>query len=287
MATSPVVRQQQAVAAGTNTAKNQANYSSLQQQVNNGDWRLRLSLAPGSNYLYNSPNPGILAPLRITNGVIFPYTPTIDVNYVANYQQQDLTHTNYKGYYYQSSAVGPIGISCVFTAQDVAEANYLLAVIHFLRSATKMFYGQDAQRGTPPPLLYLNGLGQYQFSHQTCVLQQFSYKLPADVDYVRAGQSNNVGLNLGLQRPKQSIATSSLFAGAQRLINVLLPKGATPTVASTIQNVPTLGLNSPTYVPTKIEISISLLPMQSRQQVSSQFSLRDFSNGNLLRGGFW
>lgn len=281
------IAQSLAVAAGTNIARNQANYSALQQQPNNGDWRLRLSLAPGSNYLYNSGEPGILQPLQVTNGVIFPYTPTIDVKYSAVYQQQSLTHSNYKGYYYQSSEVGPIGISCVFTAQDVNEANYLLAVIHFFRSATRMFYGQDTQRGAPPPLLYLNGLGQYQFSNQACVLQDFSYKLPADIDYVRAGSPNNVGLNLSLQRSIQSVATSSLFAGAQRLVNALLPIGATPTNVATIQNVPTLGLDSPTYVPTKIEISVSLLPMQSRQQVSSQFSLRDFANGNLLRGGFW
>jgi hypothetical protein len=29
------------------------------------------------------------------------------------------------------------------------------------------------------------------------------------------------------------------------------------------------------------------LPVQSRQQVSNQFSVKDFANGNLLKGGFW
>jgi hypothetical protein len=48
-----------------------------------------------------------------------------------------------------------------------------------------------------------------------------------------------------------------------------------------------LGLNSPTYVPTKMEISITLLPIQSRQQVSKQFSVKEFANGNLIKGGFW
>lgn len=41
-----------------------------------------------------------------------------------------------------------------------------------------------------------------------------------------------------------------------------------------------------TYVPTKMEISITLLPMQTREQVSKQFSLENFANGNLLKG-FW
>jgi hypothetical protein len=42
-----------------------------------------------------------------------------------------------------------------------------------------------------------------------------------------------------------------------------------------------------TYVPTKIDISLTLLPMQTRDQVSKLFSLADFANGNGLRGGFW
>jgi hypothetical protein len=50
---------------------------------------------------------------------------------------------------------------------------------------------------------------------------------------------------------------------------------------------PTLGTNNPTYVPTKIEISLGLLPIQSRSQVSKQFSLKQFANGDLLKGGFW
>jgi hypothetical protein len=36
-----------------------------------------------------------------------------------------------------------------------------------------------------------------------------------------------------------------------------------------------------------MEISITLLPMQSRTQVSQQFSVKGFANGDLLKGGFW
>ena len=52
-------------------------------------------------------------------------------------------------------------------------------------------------------------------------------------------------------------------------------------------SISTLGVNDPNYVPTKMTIRISLLPVQSRSQVSQQFSLQNFANGNLLRGGFW
>jgi hypothetical protein len=47
------------------------------------------------------------------------------------------------------------------------------------------------------------------------------------------------------------------------------------------------GIGQTTYVPTKIEIAIVLHPLQTRQQVSQVFSLENFANGNLLKGGFW
>ena len=264
-------------------ARQQQSISSQRKQVNNGDWRVRLRLAPQSKYLYKAPQPGILQPLDVTDGVIFPYTPTITTNYRANYTPYDLTHSNYKGYWYSSSAVEPITITGMFTAQDTAEANYLLAVIHFFRSATKMFYGQDAERGAPPPVCYLSGHGEYQFNEHSCLIQNFNYTLPADVDYVRAGSPGNTGVNLTTRRDRQTVATNGIFGSLNRLAAAFLTKGAIPGPPAP----PTLGLNRPTYVPTRMEITIQLLPIQSRQQVSTQFSVKEFANGNLLRGGFW
>lgn len=255
-----------------------------QNKAQAGDWRVRLRLAPQSNYLYNDPQCGpVLWPLRNTDGVIFPYTPKIDTAYKANYSAYDLTHSNYRGYFYQGSYVDAININAMFTAQDTSEANYLLATIHFFRSATKMFYGQDAQRGSPPPLVYLSGLGDYQFAEHPCVISQFNYNLPADVDYIRAQSGGTNGTNFQIQRDRQTIAGNPLSYALQRLATVGLTKGA-------LDNRPasgTLGLDNPTYVPTKIDIQLTLFPIQSREQVSKQFSVKNFANGNLLKGGFW
>jgi hypothetical protein len=30
-----------------------------------------------------------------------------------------------------------------------------------------------------------------------------------------------------------------------------------------------------------------LIPLQSREQISKQFSLKGFANGDLIKGGFW
>ena len=280
--------------AALDQARAQNTIANQRKNPNNADWRVKLRLAPGASYLYNAPAPGILQPLKDQGGVIFPYTPTISTSYKANYSSYDLTHSNYKGYYYQGSVVEPVTLSCVFTAQSTVEAQYLLAVIHFFKSVTKMFYGQDAERGTPPPLVYLTGLGEYQFNEHACVVQSFTYDLPTDVDYIRARSPNINNSNMLNQRQASNARSpgttwgngvlGNFLGGAiNRLANAGVPKGAV--------NMPpapaTFGLNSPTYVPTKMNIAITLLPVQSRKQQSQQFSLRQYANGDLLKGGFW
>jgi hypothetical protein len=293
---SNIVAQQNAVTAGlTDAARNQAAVRSLRNnKAQSTDWRVRLRLAPNSNYLYNEPSvgpfgptngPGILAALRATDGVIFPYTPSIETAYKANYEAYDLTHSNYRGYFYRNSYVDVINLRATFTAQDTNEANYLLAVIHFFRSATKMFYGQDASlRGAPPPLVYLNGYGNYQFNEHPCVISQFNYNLPPDVDYIRCQSWLNNNTNLQLARLRSPIANNPLAYSVNRLLNSRLLPGAKDFRPSLANN---LADGEPTYVPTKMEISISLLPIQSRAQVSQNFSVKGFADGNLLKGGYW
>jgi hypothetical protein len=276
---------QSRIEAQTREAQRQQTYINQQRQINNQDWRLRLSLAPQSNYLYNVPDAGILDPLKPSNGVIFPYTPQISTSYKANYSPTDLTHSNYRGYFYQNSYTDSVTVTATFTAQNTREANYLLAVIHFFRSVTKMFYGQSQNLGSPPPICYLNGLGEYQFNKHPVVVSQFNYTLPSDVDYIRAGSSNNLQLNQNPLRDKQATTTNSGLNSVLRLANAFLKPGASRDLrppTSTLTRV-----NSPTYVPTKMEIVITLLPMQSRTQVSQQFNLQTFANGQQLKGGFW
>jgi hypothetical protein len=273
-----------AITTGVRQAQNQESTSSLSQQPPiNTDWRVTLRLAPGSNYLYNAPQAGLLQPLKTTNGVIFPYTPQISTAYKANYTPYDLTHSNYRGYFYQNSYTDQITLNATFTAQSTSDAAYVLAVIHFFRSVTKMFYGQDAQRGSPPPLVFLSGLGDYQFNNHPCLVSQFNYTLPADVDYISSGSPNNLGLNL---QPLQNLYSTTLNAVAPtvtRLAAAFLPRGAENALPAPLQSL----LANPTYVPSKIEIALTLLPVQSRSQVSKQFSLKNFANGQLLKGGFW
>jgi hypothetical protein len=254
-----------------------------------GDWRVRLALAKNATYLYKDSNNALLEPLAGTSGVVFPYMPKIETSYTANYSDTALTHSNYKGYFYNSSFVGDISITGTFTAQDTREANYLLAVIHFFRSVTKMFYGQDPQRGSPPPLVYLSGLGNYQFNDHPCVVKTFQYSLPNDVDYIRTKPNNyNLNFNQNLNKTQAS-PTPGIGSVLSRILNSGLRKGALPGTGSqelVVQQSVT-NLADSTYVPTKIEIQLTLLPIQTRSQQSQQFSVKDYSSGKLLAGGFW
>jgi hypothetical protein len=247
-----------------------------------GDWRVRLSLAPGATYLYKASNPGILAPLAQTAGIIFPYTPSISLTYQANYDPSNIQHSNYKIFQYQNSAVESITVGCDFTAQDTYEANYLLAVIHFLRSATKMFYGQDKNpvAGIPPPLCYLHGLGQFQFNGHPLVINNFTYALPTDVDYIKA-----TGGTDALPEVKATAQTVE----QRRLGSQVSPNGNKPPAK--------LGDGSSsgvTYVPTKISLQFTAYPVVARNDISQKFSLAEYATGQLLLGnkksngrGYW
>ena len=262
------------------------------QENPQNDWRVRLSLAPGSDYLYNAfynidqsdtAGPGILAPLKETDGVIFPYTPSIQVSYTATYDQTHPVHSNYVIYQYKNSAVEQITITCDFTAQDTYEANYMLAVIHFFRSATKMFYGQDKnpRPGTPPPLCFLHGMGAYQFNEHPLVITNFSYNLPTDVDYIRAGISPTLAGVPSVLQDKNGRNALQQIGGLIRLAGRILPGGnPVPTVFTP----PPPGSGESTYVPTKIQMTITALPVVSRNEISNNFSVKDYATGKLLRG---
>jgi hypothetical protein len=254
------------------------------------DWRVRLSLAPESKYLYNVPAfgplaKGILEPLYETNGVIFPYTPQIQVSYAANYEPTDPIHSNYKIYQYKNSSVDQISITAKFTAQDTNEANYLLAVIHFFKSVTKMFYGQDQipLNGSPPPLCFLSGLGTFQFNKHPLVISSFNYTLPDNVDYIRAQYvSPSVSPTNEIVRPPNQ---PKFIIEISRLGITLLPGGQP---APTVFSPPRPGkFTDATYVPTQMQIQLTALPIVSRNVIRNDFSLKDYANGSLIKKGIW
>ena len=149
------------------------------------DWRVRISCP----IIDQSP---VMRPLQKTNGMVFPFTPSITMSHSAQYSTIDVAHTNYPFYAYKNSQVDEISISGKFAVQDQYDAQYWLAMMHFLRTVTKMYFGQGPNLGNPPPICTLNGYGDFVYNNVSCVVKKFDITLPNDVDYVVAQQGSTV-----------------------------------------------------------------------------------------------
>ena len=191
-------------------------------------------------------------------------------------------------HFYKHSNVDEIQITADFTAQDTAEANYLLAAIHFFKSATKMFYGQDGNNGpkagTPPPLCYLNGFGKYQFNEHPVLISSFTYNLPNDVDYVRAGKPNLGAAKSSSFKSQEPPPTGfNLMKFLRQTANNLKNKRGSGKSPSEVAWKNYSSENA-TYVPTKMQIQLTLIPVVTRNDISKNFSLEKYATGELLNG---
>ena len=145
----------------------------------NDDWRVRLSLPPT---IAKEP---LFKPLDETNGLVFPYTPTILIQHSANYDAMQPTHSNYPFPQYQNSQIDDIVITGDFFCENAVDAQYWAATLHYLRTVTKMAYGQSSNQGAPPPIVFLNGYGDFVFPNVPVIIKTFSIDLPSDVDYIK------------------------------------------------------------------------------------------------------
>jgi hypothetical protein len=146
-----------------------------------------------------------------------------------------------------------------------------------------MFYGQDKNRGMPPPVVFLTGLGEYQFNNHPCAITSMHYNLPNDVDYIPCGKPAGVA-PLTEKIGKQDTPTA-------RTAGIDAGKGGKPKVQGKLNSAQEQGIPDPytkaTYVPTKIDINFTMIPINTRDQVSSEFSLEEYANGSLLTKGLW
>jgi hypothetical protein len=236
------------------------------------DWRVRVSISPNSKILYWSASdyasvPGLLAPLRATDGFIFPYVPSVTVSHSANYTPVSLTHSNYQQFFYESSSVSSISINGDFTVQNIDEGKYFLAALYFFRACTKMFYGKSAEyQGSPPPIVYLDGYGQHYLPHVPCVITNFSHTMPGDVDYIEINTPQSVTVT------KTKADNSSSYYQAPG-------KGAGAGTELETQTINT----AYNRVPTVSTFNLTLQPIISRTQ-AIDFNYAEFARGGLIVG---
>jgi hypothetical protein len=223
------------------TIRAYGSYSAASQTASE-DWRVRIHLPEIDSFTSSS----ILAPLMISNkSMVFPTTPQILVSHTANYNTLAPVHTNYPFPTYQNSAVEDITITAEWPIENESDGRYWMASVHFLRSVTKMFYGDSPNRGSPPPLVYLSGYGDFIFNRVPCVVKLFSMDLPDAVDYIKVPVS--AGSSSDRDRQGSSDSTSGAY----------------------------------TYVPTLSRLSVTVSPTYSRDEIS-KFNLDEFAKGGYI-----
>tara|TARA_B100000242_G_scaffold106276_2_gene73577 strand:- start:9456 stop:10412 length:957 start_codon:yes stop_codon:yes gene_type:complete len=215
------------------------------------DWRVKLSIPTIEPFKSSA----LLAPLRHTGGLVFPYTPSIIVSHSANYNAIAPTHTNYPYYAYQNSQVDQLVITGDFFVQNGLEAQYWVAALHYLRSMSKMFFGGEADTiGAPPPIAKLNGYGDHIFNNVPVIVTQFTTDLPQDVDYIATGFST------GKEQKRQ--------VGPQGRYTETYSDGKLMTG----------------WAPTQSLITVTVQPVYSRSEIA-QFSLNKYVNGGYIADG--
>ena len=148
------------------------------------DWRVKLSIP---DVWLTSLDDAIWAPLIETDQCfIFPYTPTMMIDYQVGYSPTKPIHSNYPFYAYQNSEPSKLQITSDFTVETEEEGKYWISAQHYLKSITKMAYGNNdtISTGAPPPIVKLNGYGNHMFKDVPVVIQNFNTDLANDVDYM-------------------------------------------------------------------------------------------------------
>ena len=219
------------------------------------DWRVRLQLPIDSVFksiLLDDNN--LMEPLRQSRGVFWPITPAVIVQNSANYNPLAQTHSNYPFQAYQNSQVDTISIVGEFPVQNNLDAQHWVATVKFLRTMSKMAFGnsEDAYKGSPPPILHLSGYGDHVYDKVPVVLNQFSVELRPGIDYISTKQAEVMSLgDVGVEGEDMDRFNNDADMAADA-----------------------------SWAPTISTISAMVTPVYSRDTVKN-FSLKKFADGTL------
>jgi hypothetical protein len=217
------------------------------------DWRVRLQVPDNSSIsqFFDFENNELLSPLAESRGIFWPLTPTMQIQHSANYNAMAQTHSNVPFQAYQNSQIESINIIGEFPVQNSEDAKHWVATVNFLRTATKMFFGQDDGdnlKGNPPPIMHLYGYGDHMFNKVPVVINSFNMELRQGIDYISTKQSNTEYKDL-------NGPDAGAFLTAQQG-------------------------ESQTWAPTLSNISVLITPIYSRESIKN-FSMKKFVRGEL------
>jgi hypothetical protein len=150
-------------------------------KIAKSDWRVKLNT--NWDILQVSGQRNLLLPLAETDGMVFPYLPNINVTHRANYTSVDPIHNNFSIQGYKGSTVEDITITGEFSVDSQTEGEYWIAATTFLKTVTKMFYGQSKPSGNPPLVCRLSGYGKFVFDDIPVVVKNYQVEFKDGVQY--------------------------------------------------------------------------------------------------------
>jgi hypothetical protein len=205
-------------------------------------------------------------PLVETDGLVFWVTPSISENQAVNHSNISLTHNNDEYWVYQSTGGRMINLTeIVFPCDTYEHARYAYAALRFFQSYTLMDYGKG-QSGRPPAPMWLWGLGLwnkvpvlyqgYDFSINNQEVDLVGFATPDQfATFVAKGGSND---------PSSSDNLNDA-------INAARNGGGEPNL----------------FLPIKLNFgSVALKVQHTPKEWKTEFNLKDFKNGKLLKNGW-
>lgn len=153
------------------------------------DTKVRLFAPRGrENAIYGHPDKfnNILTILHSTQGIVFPYTPTITETQNVEYAQTSLVSSNQDYYAYKTTGSTKITVAGDFVLENQYDAEYMLAVVHFFRVMAKSHFGKrdTTKAGLPPPILNFSGYGKYMYDHLPVIITSRTLPFDGDIDWI-------------------------------------------------------------------------------------------------------
>lgn len=281
-----------------------------QQRMSQNPDNRRVILKPKPAAMSRVLGNGLLNPLKETGGMIWPYTPTISSNMEVDYQSMATVHANQDFHVYSKTPAVQLQVNGDFTVQNQKEGQYAMAAIHFLRTVTKMNFGEnDALAGTPPPVLLFSAYGPYVFHNLPVIVKGFQIEFPDSVDYVQVQVSGSAGSKTILGTPASAapevesagvsvIRTESLPAiGSDQaptpdrlyvIPNIANPAGSpVPTTTTAIPGKTVqVPQNYTVWLPSQFKISATLIVQHTPKELRSRFNLNAYRDGALNQSDF-
>ena len=222
---------------------------------------------------------GLLQPIKATNGLVWPYQPSINWEQSVNYSTIDLVHSNQEFLAFVRSNAAKFTITGKFTVQNQEQGLYSLAALHFMRTMTKMYFGSDdPNAGTPPPVLDLYAYGQMMFNYLPVIVTGFNITLPDDVDYIPIDTSVYVNTSGNSSQGQTPVPGLNFDINTAKNLTLNSTSGS---IASSLQQNHTYA-----WLPAMFDLTVNLTVQNTPTRLRS-FSLDDFRTGSLLKSTRW